>query len=153
LTSLAAKTLRKLGYRVSVKALGDNYLQAIADSRNSAQIGFYGWQADYPVASAFFRPLFTCASFVPDSPARNNNASEFCDPRVDREIAHASSVQVANPTAAQVLWARVDRDLTDQAAWVPLYTPNSVDVLSKRVGNYEYSPSGFGMLLDQLWVR
>ena len=32
-------------------------------------------------------------------------------------------------------------------------TPNSVNVLSKRVGNYQYSPAGFGMLLDQLWVR
>jgi hypothetical protein len=27
----------------------------------------------------------------------------------------------------------------------------SVDVLSKRVGNYQHSP--FWMLIDQLWVR
>jgi hypothetical protein len=26
-------------------------------------------------------------------------------------------------------------------------------VLSKRVGNYQYSSSGLGMLFDQLWVR
>ena len=35
----------------------------------------------------------------------------------------------------------------------PLFTPKQVDFLSKRVGNYQYSPSGLGMLIDQLWVR
>jgi hypothetical protein len=36
---------------------------------------------------------------------------------------------------------------------VPLLTPKVVDVLAKRVGNYQYSPAGLGMLIDQLWVR
>ncbi len=30
--------------------------------------------------------------------------------------------------------------------------PDDSDVLSKRVGNYQYSPA-WGMLFDQLWVR
>jgi peptide/nickel transport system substrate-binding protein len=36
---------------------------------------------------------------------------------------------------------------------VPLFTPKQVDFLSKRVGNYQYSPSRMGMLIDQLWIR
>jgi hypothetical protein len=35
---------------------------------------------------------------------------------------------------------------------VPLATSKSFDILSKRVGNYQFSPT-FGMLVDQLWVR
>jgi hypothetical protein len=35
---------------------------------------------------------------------------------------------------------------------VALVNPKVVDVLSKRVGNYQYSPP-LGMLIDQLWVR
>jgi hypothetical protein len=35
---------------------------------------------------------------------------------------------------------------------VPLANSKVVDVLSKRVGNYQYSLSG-GLLIDQLWVR
>jgi hypothetical protein len=35
----------------------------------------------------------------------------------------------------------------------PLVTPKEFDVLAKRVGNYQYSPAGMGMLIDQLWVR
>jgi len=35
---------------------------------------------------------------------------------------------------------------------VPLVNPKTVDVLSKRVGNYQYSPNGL-CVFDQLWVR
>jgi hypothetical protein len=35
---------------------------------------------------------------------------------------------------------------------VPLFTPWSGDLVSQRVGNYQYNP-GWGILLDQLWVR
>jgi hypothetical protein len=35
---------------------------------------------------------------------------------------------------------------------VPLVNPKAVDVLSKRVGNYQDSPP-LGLLIDQLWVR
>ena len=50
-------------------------------------------------------------------------------------------------------WERVDRQTVDAAPWVPLATPRVIDVVSKRVGNYQYSPAGLGMLIDQLWVR
>jgi peptide/nickel transport system substrate-binding protein len=150
-TRYAVTLLRSLGYRVSTKTLGDNYFPTVQDSRNKAQIGFFGWEPDYPAASAFFPSLFSCASFLPGN--RNSlNAFEFCDRRIDREIKQALTEQATNPDAARRTWERVDRETVDQAAWVPLYTPKSVDVLSKRVGNYQYSPSG-GVLFDQLWVR
>jgi hypothetical protein len=46
---------------------------------------------------------------------------------------------------------RIDSQIVDQAPWLPLVNPKVVDVLSKRVGNYQYNPSG--VLIDQLWVR
>ena len=60
--------------------------------------------------------------------------------------------RLTNPSAARGLWERIDRQTVDQAPWVPLVNPKVVDVLSKRVGNYQYSLGG-GMLIDQLWVR
>jgi peptide/nickel transport system substrate-binding protein len=150
---LAARTLRQLGYRVSVKPEGDNYFGLITDSRTRAQIGFWGWGADYPAPGGFFQPTFTCASFVPDSGSQNPNSSEFCDPRIDGLIARATQAQGADPGTVQKLWARVDRSLADQSPWAPLYSLNTVNLLAKRVGNYQYSPTGFGMFLDQLWVR
>jgi peptide/nickel transport system substrate-binding protein len=148
----AVKLLRSLGYRVSTKVVGDSYFGAIQDSRNKAQIGFGGWQSDYPAASAFFRPLFSCGSFLPGN-AQNTNFAEFCDAGIDRLMEQAATEQTTNPAAGRELWERVDRAIVDQAPWVPLHNPKAIDVLSKRVGNYQYSPAGTGMLIDQLWVR
>jgi YVTN family beta-propeller protein len=153
-TQFAVKLLRSLGYRVSTKVFDafPTYQHAIEDSGNKAQIGFTGWGADYPAASTFFGPLFSCESFVPESP-QNLSDSEFCDADVDGLIEQASREQATNPAAARVLWERVDREIVDQAPYVPLHNPKVFDVLSKRVGNYQYSASGVGMLIDQLWVR
>jgi YVTN family beta-propeller protein len=146
----AVNLLRSLGYRVSTRDQGDAALAY--DSRTKAQIGTIEWISDYPTASGFFNAVLTCASFVPGSGVRNSNAAEFCDPQIDREITRALGEQLTNPEAAGALWQRVDRQTVDQAPWVPLVNPKVVDVLSKRVGNYQYSPA-FGMLFDQLWVR
>jgi hypothetical protein len=51
-----------------------------------------------------------------------------------------------------VLWARLDRELTDLAVWLPTVTGKQTDIVSKRVGNYHYHPL-WGVLIDQLWVR
>ncbi len=149
---LAVKLLRSLGYRASLKTLGDSYYVAAFAPRTKAQIGFYGWATDYPVASTWFVPTLTCEAFRPD--ARPNwNAPEFCDPRIDRQIRQALNAQVTNPDVARRLWERIDREIVDQAPLVPLIAWKAVDVLSKRVGNYQYSGRGQGLLIDQLWVR
>jgi hypothetical protein len=92
------------------------------------------------------------ASFLPNSPA-NQNAAEFCDPRIDRQIERGLTKQATNADAARGLWERIDLQTADQAPLVRLVNPKSVDVLSKRTGNHQYSPACCGMLIDQLWVR
>jgi len=147
------RLLRSLGYRASMKAVGSpRYFAVVGDSRTKAQIGTYEWISDYPAASGFFIPVLTCSSFLPKN-SGNANAAEFCNPHIDRQIEQASIEQATNPDAARGLWERVDRQTVDQAPWVPLVNPKVVDVLSKRVGNYQYSPAGLGMLIDQLWVH
>jgi YVTN family beta-propeller protein len=148
----AVKLLQSLGYRASMKVRGGfGYFTIVGDSRTKAQIGTSEWISDYPAPSGFFNAILTCASFLPKNP-QNSNAAEFCDPRIDRQINKALIEQATNPDAARRLWESVDRQTVDQAPWVPLVNPKSVDVLSKRVGNYQYSPP-LGMLIDQLWVR
>ena len=65
----------------------------------------------------------------------------------------AQAEQQSDPTRSRALWQRVDREITDAAPWVPLIASKNVYFLSKRVGNYQYSPTAMGMLIDQLWVR
>jgi YVTN family beta-propeller protein len=148
----AATLLRSLGYRVTIRSgSGYDYFGLAFDSRTRAQTGTWEWISDYPAASGFFSPILTCASFLPNNPA-NSNASQFCDPRIDRQVARATTEQLTNPVAARERWHRIDRETVDAAPLVPLVNPKAVEVLSKRVGNYQYSPQG-GVLIDQLWVR
>src|SRR5262249_28322118 len=126
----AVKLLKSLGYRASLKVLSRTRYFAVAnDPRTKAQIGFMPWTSDHPPPFGFFDELLTCASFLP-GPA-NANASGFCDPRIDREIARARSEQAANPDAARRLWERAERETVDQAPWVSLVSPKIINVVSK----------------------
>jgi peptide/nickel transport system substrate-binding protein len=150
-----AKALRTLGYRTAVKVVQNGksfiYFGVVGDSRNKVQVGIWAWAADYPAASDFF-DLLTCASFVPNS-RDNQNSAGFCDRAIDREIKQALVTELSDPQAADQLWQRVDRAVVDEAPLVPLDNAKAVDVVSKRVGVYLYSGRGFGVLIDQLWVR
>jgi peptide/nickel transport system substrate-binding protein len=150
----AEKLLKSLGYRASMKAFPEPpYFEDIENPHKKAQIGVMEWISDYPAPSGFFNAILTCASFNPD--ASNANVAEFCDHNVDGQIAQARAEQAANPGAARRDWERVDRETVDQAPWVSLVNARVVDVLAKRVGNYQYTPFGTagGLLIDQLWVR
>jgi peptide/nickel transport system substrate-binding protein len=143
---VATKVLKSLGYRVAVKPVGgfDKYWNAVGDPRNRAQIGFDGLWGAYPAPASFLLAIFSCPAL---------DSSQFCDPGIDRQMRKAQAEQVSDPTASRALWQRVDREITDTAPWVPLIASKNVYFLSKRVGNYQYSPAAMGMLIDQLWVR
>lgn len=147
-----ASVLRLLGYRVSISIPGDaNYFAKISDSRSHAQIGETSWIKDYANPSDFIDPQFRCNAFQPGSQS-NINFAEFCDPVTDTLIAKAEALAVTNSQAANDLWARIDRRIVDQAPYAPEYVPRAIDFVSRRVGNYQYSPQ-WGILVDQLWVR
>jgi peptide/nickel transport system substrate-binding protein len=140
-----ASVLESLGYRVRVHPAfedEDVYFKAMAPA--SPQIAWSGWFADYPAADNFIQPLFECGS--------ETNFGSFCDRAIDRKIEHALEVQGRDPAAANRLWANLDHELTDRAAWLPLYNVYGADLVSKRVGNYQHNPQ-YGALLSQMWVR
>ena len=45
----------------------------------------------------------------------------------------------------------VDRQIVDQAPAIGLLVPQGVDLISKRVHNYQHNPVS-GVILSQLWV-
>jgi peptide/nickel transport system substrate-binding protein len=148
-----ASVLDRLGYRASLRVIANagGGLGDLGDSSKRPQIGWFNWLQDYPTPSDFFGLLLSCRSFVPGSP-NNINAAEFCDRRIDAQVARASALQARDPAAAGGLWSRIDHELVDRAPWVPVYNLRTVTVLGPRVGNYKYHPF-WNVLLDQLWVR
>jgi ABC-type transport system substrate-binding protein len=143
------RTFTQLGYRVSIRRFPiEKYWEALGrvGPRAAPEAGANGWYADYPSPATFLGAL-TCGAI-----ADGSNASRFCSPAYDRAFAQAQTVQARDPNAATRLWANLDRMATDSAAWVPTNNPRSVDLVSKRVGNFQHHPV-FGVLLDQLWVK
>ena len=107
---------------------------------------------DIPAPSDFFLPVLTCRSFYQD-PASTDNLAEFCDPHADQLASEAQAAQQTDPAAARRLWAQVDRVVTDQAPWVPVFNRSETWFVSARVRNCQESPYYAGPLLDQMWVR
>jgi peptide/nickel transport system substrate-binding protein len=150
----AVKLLRSLGYHVKMNVLYGltHFFGTVGNSRTGAQIGTWEWISDYPTASGFFVPVFTCQAFLRGNPG-NTNDSEFCDRKhIDPLVRRAETEESTNPDKARVLWEHIDELTTNEAPLVPLVNLKVVDVLSKRVGNYQYT-APLGMLIDQLWVR
>jgi peptide/nickel transport system substrate-binding protein len=117
--------LRQLGYRARLHALaGRHAYEKALDRHPSAR---HSWMS------------------LPAELAR------FCDSHVDAEVARLGKEEPADPAGTAGLAAAIDREITDEAPWVPLYIPRLVDLTSARVGNYHVSNGA--VLLDQLWVR
>ena len=151
-TQDAVTALDHLGYRATLRLLpGGTYFTYTGDSRNRAQVIDGGWSADYAAAGDFIGKL-TCSYFVPRDGLDTTDASEYCNPAFDQQVARAAALQTSDPPRADAIWARLDRELTNLAIWLPTVTPDEVDLISGDVGDYQYNPS-WGVLLDQLWVR
>jgi peptide/nickel transport system substrate-binding protein len=89
-------------------------------------------------------PLFECGS--------PSNVTGVCDKALDGRIEEARRLQATDPAAANQAWADIDRQLVEDAVWVPLVNPVSNYSLSTDVGNAQVNPM-LGILLSQLWVR
>jgi YVTN family beta-propeller protein len=131
--------LRQLGYHTRLHYVPDRagYFTALGRGTN-ANAAFGNWFGA-PRAIDILG-LFGCGI----------NWGHFCDKRIDAGIAQLANQ--GSPSVSARLAARIDRELVDHAAVVPLYTPRLPDLTSRRVGNYQASPYGYA-LFDQMWVR
>ena len=136
---LVTRTLRTLGYDAVLRLQSPGrHFETLNDTSKGAQIGLSGWIADYPAPSTFL-DTFSCAALTRGSPT-NMNPSQLCDRKADRLMAAAKRVQAVDPSAADALWARAEHRIVDLAPAVSAYNLISADLVSDRVGNYQYQP-------------
>jgi len=144
--------LNEIGYKASVKPISVNiFFTYVQNTKNKVQINVQQWYQDYPAASDFLYILFGCESFHPGSDS-SINFSGFCNKPINAQMHKALNLAVTNETAANVLWAKIDKLVTDAAPMATLFTPKHIDFLSKRVGNFVFSKQ-FYWLVDQSWVQ
>ena len=145
--------LFKLGYDPRLKSLPDGVQAAyVQNSRNHVEIGLSRWHQDFPAPSDLLERLLGCDSFVPDSDA-SPNISGFCDrTTVQPLMQRAVTLGLTRPRAADRLWRQVDHRVVDLAVWLPLFNPKQVDLVSRRVSHYRWSPQ-LHLIPSLLWVR
>jgi ABC-type transport system substrate-binding protein/DNA-binding SARP family transcriptional activator len=145
--------LRSLGYRATTRIVpeAEDYYGMVTRS-GKVQIGWTGWARDYSSAADFFLPTVSCSALTTTNYWAGANWSRFCDPAIDRLIHRALNFQSNDPERADAAWAAVDRAVAAAAPIVPYANEISETLVSRRIGNYQYSPQ-WGPLLDQLWVR
>ena len=144
--------LTSIGYVTDVKPISTNIqFTYIQNTNNKVQMSVSQWYKDYPAASDFLNILFGCASFREGSDA-SINISGFCDKEIDAKMQKALDLGVTDQKAADKMWAEIDRQITDKAPAVGLFTPKRLDFVSKRVGNFKFNPQ-FNWMVTQAWVQ
>lgn len=144
--------LTTIGYVADVKPISSNIqFTYIQNTNNKVQMSVTQWYKDYPAASDFLNILFSCASFREGSDASINIAG-FCDKDIDAKMQKALDLGVTDQQAADKMWAEIDRQITDKAPAVGLFTPKRLDFVSKRVGNFKFNRQ-FNWMITQSWVQ
>jgi ABC-type transport system substrate-binding protein len=111
----------------------------------SAQVTADGdWVAAYPYPSSYVPSFVSC-----DGGTSNGY---YCNPSLDREMREAGLLELGDPSKASALWQSIDRQLTNEAVWVPTVTQRDIEITSSRLRNYQYNPV-WGFLADQAWLR
>jgi YVTN family beta-propeller protein len=144
------RLLTGLGYRATLHTVSvSDFYGAISDPSRKIQIGLGNFGADFPSPSTFFVSALSCVTAR--QPA-NANYAGYCSPGVDMLASQAQAAEPTDPAAARTLWAQVDRAVTDQAPWAPVFNSSWTVFVSARTGNCQVDTS-YGPLLDQMWVR
>jgi len=144
--------LNQLGYKATVKPISGNiFFTYVQNTKNKVQINVQQWYQDYPAASDFLYILFGCESFHPGSDSSINIAG-FCNKKINDQMHKALNLAIEDEDAANALWSKIDKQVTNQAPMATLFTPKHIDFVSKRVGNFTFSKQ-FYWLVDQSWVK
>ena len=132
-----------LGYKATVRLMP---IAKITTARYShLKLSTNGdWLVDYPDPTAYIPQFFSCGG--------SSTNGYVCDPALDRQMQRAEPLEPQEPTAANALWTIIDHTLTRQAYWVPTVNMRQVDLVSKRLGGYQFNPF-WGFLVDQSWIR
>ncbi|HWO83775.1 MAG TPA: ABC transporter substrate-binding protein [Solirubrobacterales bacterium] len=117
--SYLAEVLKEIGFEVKLQVMNsDNYFAIVGNqSTANLDIGWASWFQDYPHPNDFFQPMLSEESIFPTN---TTNLARFADPKVSAKIAELTE-QPLTP-AVEAEYADLDREVMEQAPWVPYGT-------------------------------
>lgn len=144
------QALRRLGYRSRAVLIDDLGTFARSVGPGNFALSQATWLSGAP--SDFLTQFLACRSSLPDQPVLSPNAGGYCNHRLDRLLAAATTADVAVPNGGATGWARADHLAVDDAAVVPVVDLAGVEMLSRRAGHFTLDSTSLPQI-DQLWVR
>ncbi|WP_437338963.1 ABC transporter substrate-binding protein [Sorangium sp. So ce394] len=138
--------LAKVGLRVRLRLVSWATYLAEASRRRAVQMGWAGWQADFPDPASFFEPTLSTGAIRDEG---SQNFAFFSDEELDRTLDAAHAEQ--DRARRFELYARAERIIRDRAPWVPTYTVGMLELWQPYMRGYEGSavvPSRF----DGVWL-
>jgi peptide/nickel transport system substrate-binding protein len=121
----------KIGIKLNLRELPHataNSKFCLVPKANAAICPNLGWGADFFAAQSFIDPLFNGKNIVPSG---NVNSAEVNDPQLNAKIDKAK--QITDPDDNAKAWADLDKEVTDQAYFIPWLWDNNVGLQSKNM--------------------
>jgi peptide/nickel transport system substrate-binding protein len=122
--------LREIGLQPTLKVLSPaNYVTVTGNnSTPNLDTGWTAWYMDYPHPNDYFQPQLAGESIAPTA---NSNYSHFDDPKINKEIAKLGTEPLGPKQEAA--YARMDREVMEQAPWAPFGTAEMVTFISSAI--------------------
>jgi len=126
--------LAKIGLHVRLRLLSFQSYLAEVQTPGRAQMGWAGWQADYPDPTTFFEPNLVSSAIGDVTQNYSLYANTDLDALIDR------SKKEIDPLKRGDLFAEAERLVIEDAPWVPTYSPRVLELRQPWVGGYAPTP-------------
>jgi peptide/nickel transport system substrate-binding protein len=129
-TAYLVDQLNAIGFKAKEKIVNSAvYWTTVGNQATKAQIGFADWFQDYPHPLDWFDVLLNGNRITQ---THNNNYSNFDDASVNAKI-EALKKEPSLTSSVNDQWAALDKQIMQQAAWVPFMNRQFIDFFNSDI--------------------
>ncbi|KMS72086.1 ABC transporter [Streptomyces viridochromogenes] len=140
--------LKAAGFEVVTKGIDSTtWYDQVGKLDNQFDVYWGGWSSDWPTGYSVFQPLFDSKNVVD----QGQNYSHLKDPAVDAAIKAATAE--TDQDKANKMWAALDKQVTETAAFVPDVYMKRIYMHGSKLGNVKMDPNFDGSMLYKMYVK
>ncbi|HEX8004024.1 MAG TPA: ABC transporter substrate-binding protein, partial [Mycobacteriales bacterium] len=134
-----ADQYKKIGVAINPVPEDDATVYTTDPKSKNWDLYFAGWCPDWNGngARTFFTPLLSDPGLKNYNAGGSYNYGGYDNPEVDKKVDEALA---ADPEQAADIWHAIDEAVMEDAPWIPVYTSNSVNMVSTRLKGYVFFP-------------
>ncbi len=127
--------LARIGIKIEIQIVGYPTFLAKTGRAHTVQMGYVGWNADYPDASDFFEPILSTTAIQPED---SQNSAFFSNKELDQLLVKARDSR--DKQARLGMYRRAEQIVADQAPWATAYSYRYFELWQPYVHGYRPHP-------------